>query len=278
MSVIRIKPIAKINIGLRILKKRSDGFHDLHTLFYPVKDLFDEITLEESGESSIATNIPELNSEDNLILRAIEQFNKFTGLELKFDINCEKHIPQGAGLGGGSSDAAFVLSSLNANYGNILKESQMSAAALELGSDVPFFLNPAPSIGLSRGEILQPVSIKFSGALLLVNPGIHVSTSEAFSNINLVAKELDYSIVFKTGALDFTAMKNAVTNDFEKWVFSEYPEIGKIKSILYEHGANFALMTGTGSTVFGIFPNFVLAEKTKEALPSDYFKFISRVR
>lgn len=270
---INIKAPAKINLGLRVLSKREDGFHNLHTLFYPIHDLYDKLIIELSdnfifsSSKAITDNIT-----DNLAVRAKELLEKEFGRKLNIKINLEKIIPTGAGLGGGSSDAAAVLVSLNDMFDLKLSHKNLIELALTLGSDVPFFIRPKPAIGKSRGEILEFIDFEINKYILIVNPGIHVSTKDAFQNITPKNEEIEYSNII-TGNLD--DYKGHLKNDFENYIFEVYPEIKNLKIFLYEHGAFFSSMSGTGSTIYGLFNNLEEAKNAKEKLPDKYFKFIS---
>jgi 4-diphosphocytidyl-2-C-methyl-D-erythritol kinase len=276
MKYIEIKAPAKINIGLKVLSKREDGFHNLSTLFYPINDLYDTLIFEKSNYFSFlcdAQNIPKDNS--NLIVKAKNILEIETNKKILVKIKLIKRIPTEAGLGGGSSDAATTLISLNEMFSLGLNYEKLITLSLKLGSDVPFFIKPKPSIGKSRGEILEPIDLEIQEPILIVNPKIKVSTKEAFSEIQPFNSEIDYQSLISNGKIDYQLLKEKVTNDFEKNIFSHYPEIKNIKNIMLENGALFSLMTGTGSTVFGIFNNVEEAEKVVQLFPKNYFTFIS---
>lgn len=276
MKYIEIKAPAKINIGLKVLSKREDGFHNLSTLFYPINDLYDTLIFEKSNYFSFlcdAENIPKDNS--NLIVKAKNILEIETNKKINVMIKLIKRIPTEAGLGGGSSDAATTLISLNEMFSLGLNYEKLITLSLKLGSDVPFFIKPKPSIGKSRGEILEPIELEIQEPILIVNPKIKVSTKEAFSEIQPFNSEIDYQSLISNGKIDYQLLKEKVTNDFEKNIFSHYPDIKNIKNIMLENGALFSLMTGTGSTVFGIFNNVEEAEKVVQLFPKNYFTFIS---
>ncbi|MGK9369002.1 4-(cytidine 5'-diphospho)-2-C-methyl-D-erythritol kinase [Melioribacter sp. Ez-97] len=274
MKYIEIKAPAKINIGLRILSKRNDGYHNLHTLFYPVNDLYDKITIERQEEFEFYTDKEEINNEDNLIVRAVELIGDYSKKKIGAKIVLKKKIPMGAGLGGGSSDAAAVLISLNEMFSLNLSYNELIELALRLGSDVPFFIKAKPAIGYSRGEALNHIDFEIDNPILIINPGIHISTKEAFENIAPVNKELDYGNVIIKGKPDYDAMKSLV-NDFEDYVFALYPEIKELKEKFYKHGALFAQMSGSGSTVYGILKSQNDAQKIIRDIPPDYFYHLS---
>ena len=255
-------PNCKINLGLNITRKRSDGYHDLETIFYPIPlcDALEVIAdpdainnLQPQGGTRFSTSgLPIAgNHENNLCVKAYRLLkNDFPSLP-SVQMHLHKIIPMGAGLGGGSSDGAFALQLINQKFELGITEEQLLDYALELGSDCPFFIINKPCFATGRGEHLQPVDLNLKGLhLVLVNPGIHVSTREAFSNIKPATPA--------TSLLDIIASpihrwKDHLSNDFEAGVFQLHPELAKIKQALYNSGTIYASMTGSGSTVFGIF-------------------------
>ncbi|MGK9475945.1 4-(cytidine 5'-diphospho)-2-C-methyl-D-erythritol kinase [Melioribacter sp. OK-6-Me] len=274
MKYIEIKAPAKINIGLRILSKRSDGYHNLHTLFYPINDLFDEIIIKRQEEFEFSTNTEELNTDDNLIVKTVQLLGDYSKKKIGASIILNKKIPIGAGLGGGSSNAAAVLISLNEMFALNLSYNELIELALRLGSDVPFFIKAKPAIGYSRGEVLKHIDFEIENPILIVNPGIHISTKEAFNNIVPFNCELDYKSVIVNGKPNYKAM-NELVNDFEEYVFNRYPEIAELKEKFYHYGCLFAQMTGSGSTVYGIFENQYDAMKVIQDIPQTYFYHLS---
>ncbi len=273
MQTIYIKSPAKINIGLNVIKKRDDGFHDIETIFYPI-NLFDELTFEKSNAFQFTSNNTDLeHDKNNLIIKAKDLLESYTGKKLKTKISLDKHIPVGAGLGGGSSNCATTLLSLNELFNLKIEIDDLKKLALQLGSDVPFFLNPKPSLASSRGEILKVIELKINFPILIVNPGIHISTKWAFDNLKIVTQQFSIDKLFFESYFSFETLKEKVTNDFENIVFNHYPEIANLKSKMFELGAIFSLMTGTGSTVFGIFKNINDAVKAKSKF-NQYFSAI----
>lgn len=248
-------PICKINLGLRILRKRPDGFHDIETLFYPIP-LHDILEIVPSSDAhnhlSLYGDAISGNSEDNLVMRAVRLFQEYTHSP-RVHIHLYKHIPMGAGLGGGSSDAAYTLTALNSLFHTGLDVSQLESMAASLGSDCAFFIRSIPAIGSGRGECLEPIPISLkSYTLLVLNPGIHVGTAEAYAGVNPRLPEND----IKTSVnAPIQTWKNSLFNDFETSVFAKYPLIATLKSELYQAGAVYASMSGSGSSVFGIFEN-----------------------
>lgn len=249
-------PNCKINLGLSIHEKRKDGFHDLETVFYPVKlnDIL-EIIPARSSEKTIefsASGIPlDGATENNLCVKACQLIrNDFPHLPA-VKIHLHKAIPAGAGLGGGSSDAAFTLMLLNEKFQLGIPEEQLFSYALQLGSDCPYFLKNKPCFASGRGEILQEINIDLTGhKIALINPGIHINTGWAFSQLTPQRK---VSSIKEIILQPIEKWKDALQNDFEAPIFNSHPEIKNIKEELYKMGAAYAGMSGSGSTVFGIF-------------------------
>ena len=275
MQKIELNSPAKINIGLNIIKRRNDGYHDLETIFYPLL-LQDIISFEKSNSTKLTTNSSEISALDsNLIIDTIKLLQKELNKDLSVNVYLQKNIPIGAGLGGGSSNAAATLKAINQLYNLNLSYEILSLYALQLGSDVPYFLSPLPSYAASRGELLTGIQLSLGYPILLVNPGIHISTKWAFDKITPgKSKSLLKSFVQKS-KIDIETMRDFITNDFEEIVFREHPEVGNIKDKLYEYGAEFALMTGTGSTVFGIFRNLQKARKAEEIFSQSNYTYLN---
>jgi 4-diphosphocytidyl-2-C-methyl-D-erythritol kinase len=247
-------PNAKINLGLRITSRRSDGYHNIATVFYPVM-LFDalEFTIAPQGTSIdllTVTGFDAGSSTDNLVLKAAEILRR--RFEFPFlKIHLHKGIPPGAGLGGGSADAACVLKAVSRYFSLPADDDLLHEMALTLGSDCPFFISNVPSYATGRGEILSPLTNFTPGHyLVLLNPGIHVSTREAYSDCIPREPEKSLDVLI---SLPVEEWKYSVVNDFEFFVFRKYPLIGELKQALYDAGALFSLMSGSGSTVYGIF-------------------------
>jgi 4-diphosphocytidyl-2-C-methyl-D-erythritol kinase len=245
-------PHAKINLGLSVISKRPDGFHNLETIFYPLPfyDILEIVSSEESRFFQTGPDIPG-PSADNLVLRAYELLKRNYPQVLPLDIHLHKAIPVGAGLGGGSSDAAGILEMINVFFELNIPEKELNGYALQLGSDCPFFLQPAPCHASGRGEILEPLILDLSGfSFLLIHPGIAIETGWAFSKILAAppVHNLRDSIV-----KPIPYWRETIRNDFEKPVFESFPILQKIKEKLYDAGALYAAMTGSGSTIFGIF-------------------------
>jgi 4-diphosphocytidyl-2-C-methyl-D-erythritol kinase len=246
-------PNCKINLGLNILQKRKDGFHDIETVFFPIP-LYDVLeivsSLKETSESK-NTGISIGEFENNLCLKAFHLIKKDFPQLPEIKMHLHKAIPIGAGLGGGSADAAFTLLLLNKKYHLNIPEQQLFNYSLQLGSDCPFFLLNQPCLAKGRGELLELIPLSLSGyKILIVNPGIHVSTKELFQEIipAFPIKKIKDII-----SQPLSTWKSELVNDFEKIVFKKYPQVKEIKENMYQHGAIYSAMTGTGSTVFGIF-------------------------
>lgn len=246
-------PHAKINLGLNVTEKRQDGYHNIHACFYPVP-LSDALEILPSEQFSYTFSGLSIKGEDkdNLCIKAYQLLKK------KFDIppiqmHLHKVIPMGAGLGGGSADAAFVLKSLNALFDLALSEKELMDFAAALGSDCPFFIQDKPVIASERGNIFEPINLSLASYhLVLINPGIFISTPEAYGAIRPKQPIFDLREVL---SLPISSWKDRLFNDFEAVVFEKFAEIGAIKTMLYDLGAEYASMTGSGSSVFGLFRN-----------------------
>ena len=275
MKNIVVNSPAKINLGLNVVSKREDGYHNLETIFIPLI-LSDKLTFTKSNKLVLNSNSNFLNKlSDNLVLKAVRLLEQRTSQKILVDILIDKNIPIGGGLGGGSSNAAITLKTINKIFNLGLDGKELFEIALELGSDVPYFLNPVPAFAESRGEILHTLNMEILYPILIVNPGIKLDTIWAFRKIKPKLPENNLMEIFKSGLTDFDILRDYVENDFEEIVFKEHPLIGEIKSELYKLGAQFALMSGTGSTVYGIFTNLQKAEWAEENFKQKYFTFLN---
>ena len=260
-------PPAKINLGLNVKNKRSDGYHEIETCMVPI-GLTDVLEiLPNRTFSFIQTGINvEVAQEDNLCVKA------FRLLQHEFDLpnvymHLRKNIPMGAGLGGGSADATYVLLGLNELFDLNLTTQQLEEFSAKLGSDCPFFVKNEPQVAKGRGEILTPFSLDLSGYYIyVINPGIHIGTAEAYAGITF--SEGNAPLLAQINE-PIESWKENVKNDFEQNIFPNHPEIAEIKKALYAQGAIYAAMSGSGSSVFGIFK-----EKPSERFP-DYFEFVA---
>lgn len=247
-------PIAKINIGLKVVEKRPDGFHNIETIFYPVplSDALEFVTTDGSGEDELViTGINIMTRPgQNLIIKAVKRLRESYSFP-KLRIHLHKVIPPGAGLGGGSSDAACILKSVIKRFRFPVKDDELKALALKTGSDCPFFLNPVPSVAEGRGEILKEIKPRLAGYyLVLINPGIHISTREAYQNCHPSLPEISLGELYSHKISEW---KKTIVNDFEDFVFKVYPEVSELKKALYKQGAVYCSMTGSGSAVYGIY-------------------------
>lgn len=260
-------PPAKINLGLQITAKRSDGFHDLQTVFYqfPLTDVLEVLKDDSLAPGTcmfFSSGIP-IPSGQNLCEKAYYLLNSAYSLP-GVKILLHKIIPIGAGLGGGSSNAVYTLKLLNTLFNLKLNLNQLKAFALELGSDCALFLSDLPVYAEGRGELLNEINFSLKGYyLIVVNPGIHIATGEAFSNCKPRLQNSCLEIVQN----DIRFWKKRLHNDFEDSIFPRYPQISEIKSTLYELGAQYASMSGSGATVFGLFKNQI----PNTHFPKDYF-------
>lgn len=269
---VRLRSLAKINLDLRVLNKRPDGFHDLRTIFQTIS-LADTLEIEFSPGRTRIDLESNLDIPDNLIVRAADRALHALRKTGRFQIRLRKNIPLGGGLGGGSSNAAAILLALPAMLGKPLPLETLIELASRLGSDVPFFLLGGTAAGLGRGTELYPLPDFPNSPALLVTPGVHVSTAQAYRALN---RELTNDAP-SSSINSFQAFAWRVdgrppeegwrcVNDFESVVFSEYPQLKSIKGKLLKLGAQPALMTGSGSTLFGVFESRELRDQAVASL------------
>ena len=251
-------PNCKINIGLRVIRKREDGYHDLETIFYPVYGLHDELQVETADhfefiQEGLAIDCP---AEDNLIIKCYQRMRAKYPQIGDVHIRFKKNIPFGAGLGGGSSDAAHMALALNDIFALGLTKKQLAEEVRPLGADCPFFIYNTPCYAEGIGDELTPISLALSGLrLVMIKPHGGVSTKEAYAGI-VRHPEVEGQIkqALEEGKV-LTDMHPLLINDFEQTVFPLHPEIADIKKRLQDAGAVYAAMSGSGSTVFGLFEN-----------------------
>lgn len=248
-------PNIKINLGLSITEKRPDGYHNLETVFYPVA-LEDALEIRTNPEAQQKFTLHQHgmeiagNPENNLVVKAYLLLDKEFHLP-PVEIHLYKHIPSEAGLGGGSSDAAFMLKLLNEHYNLQLSDNQLEDYAATLGADCAFFIKNTPTYAEGIGNIFSPIELSLKGyRIMIVKPDVFVSTREAFANIRPHRPEYPVREVIRRPVAEW---KDTLINDFEASVFPQYPVIGEIKEELYHQGAIYASMSGSGSSVFGLF-------------------------
>jgi len=267
-------PHCKINLGLSIVAKRADGFHELETVFYPIT-LTDALEIIIEPETSAApltftSSGLTINGDptDNLCYKAYFLLKKDYPRISNIKMHLHKKIPMGAGLGGGSADGAFTLVALNQLFNLQLSVDKLMQYALTLGSDCPFFIINTPAFATGRGEILKPINVNLDGyRIVIVNPGIAISTKLAFSLITPKVPDTNMEAII---CEPVTSWKENLINDFEEPIFNSFPELANIKETLYQKGAIYASMTGTGSTVYGIFPTSMIDTLSFD-FPSHYF-------
>tara|TARA_Y100000588_G_scaffold142176_1_gene156210 strand:- start:67 stop:912 length:846 start_codon:yes stop_codon:yes gene_type:complete len=278
MNKVIINSNAKVNIGLKILKERDDGYHNIVTVFQEI-NLFDIISISKKSKgcdfNSNATWL--INDKTNLCVIAYEAMkNKFDIDGVVIDLT--KNIPKGSGLGGGSSNAACIMKGIRELYSLNISDKELEEIASQIGADVPFFIRGSIQLGEGIGDRLTPLKINISGKYLIIIPDTEIDTSWAYSKFK---NDLDSS----TLPINFASLLNEKTisidklkffeNDFESIVVPAYPEIGKIKEALHALGAGFASLSGSGSTVFGIFNDDVSLDKALSYFSPKYKTFIA---
>lgn len=245
-------PPCKVNLGLQVLNKRPDGYHNINTVMIPIKyhDIIEIVPAHHFSFSSSGVEF-ETSSGDNLCIKAYHLFQEKTNATQHFQLHLHKQIPIGSGLGGGSSDAAYTLLALNALRNNILNQSELKQLATQLGSDCPFFLHSVPQYCTGRGEIMENIFLQLDGYwITLFFPGIFISTAEAYQHcIPQSHEQSTKNVVQKSIHL----WKDNLTNDFEGSIFTRYPTLKLLKEELYQAGATYASLSGSGSTVYGLF-------------------------
>ena len=251
-------PNCKINIGLRVIGKREDGYHNLETIFYPVMGLYDVLMITAAGKFSfvqdgLAVDCP---AEDNLIIKCYrrmqERYPQIGNVSIRFT----KRIPFGAGLGGGSSDAAHTAIALNELFELGLTREQLAAEVAPLGADCAFFIYNTPCLAEGIGEVLTPIPFSLSGfRLIMLKPDIHISTREAYAGIRLSGDQPSLADLVKKDItpIDLSRHGDIICNDFERTVFPAHPELAAIKQRLLDAGAYYAAMSGSGSTIYALF-------------------------
>ena len=266
-------PNAKINLGLNIVERRPDGYHNIETVFYPIPltDILEIVPATDGATSLTCTgNAVDCPVESNLVMRAYRMLEAQYGLP-PVEIHLYKHIPDGAGLGGGSSDAAHALMMLNTMFDLNLSAADLAARAVKLGADCAFFIYNRPMLATGIGDVFSPVEVDIKGKfLLLVKPPMGVDTRTAYSRVvpAVPSVKLDEVIAGPVSSWD-----GLLVNDFEPSVFAALPQLWLIKAQLLDAGAQYAAMSGSGSTVFGIFDNDKLAEAAADTF-ADFATFV----
>jgi len=277
MDSIELKAHAKVNVGLQVNDQREDGYHNIHTVFQEL-ELHDNIILKKQrkdwnikiNDSKIPTN--ETNTCIRAYLALKERFPHIDGIS----ISLNKNIPSGAGLGGGSSDAATVLKGLRKLFNLIIDDNILIKIAVTIGADVPFFLSGGTQIGNGIGNILTPISKPIKGFYLLIIPEIFISTAWAYDTLKKDLKD-DIDRPNFAHFLESNNISNVIfDNDFERIVIPTYPKIGEIKEGLLETGASYASLSGSGSTVFGIFDEEAKAKQAESHFQKQYQTFLTR--
>ena len=267
-----LRAYAKINIGLHVLGKRSDGYHDLETVFHEI-DCFDEIELKQHDKVTMtADSILVPIDVSNLCIGAANLLQKEKHIQQGVMIHLKKNIPIGAGLGGGSSDAAAVLFGLNHFWKLKLSNNQLRSIAARIGADVPFFIDGGTAYATGRGEILESFSLPLPFWIAVVTPLIHISTTWAYNHLvpnrNGKASGLRAKLVKQIS--NPQKLASVAQNDFEISAFQTYPELSHIKEKLKEMGAVFSLMSGSGSSMYGFFENEMKAIASLSSFPKNY--------
>lgn len=261
-----IKANCKINIGLDVLRRRADGYHDLSTVMVPVKGLYDVLTVEQAEKSSLSIVGIEVDCdpEQNICMKALRLMQQRYGIG-EVSITLDKRIPFGAGLGGGSADGTAVILALNDIFSLDLDEATLISLAAELGSDTAFFVRNTPQLCEGRGEIMTPIELDLAGYwLVLIKPDANVSTREAYAGVVPAIPELSLTERLRKPIAEW---QGCVKNDFEKSVFAAHPIIADFKQKMIDAGATYASMSGSGSTVFGLFASKEAAEKMATKTP-----------
>ena len=262
-------PNAKINIGLNITERRPDGYHNLETIFYPI-ELCDSLEFVESPQIKFNCSGFTIDGEaqNNLIIKAYNLLKKEFDIP-NIDIHLHKSIPMGAGLGGGSADAAFMLKMLNEEFNLGLSITELQSKAVKLGADCPFFIENKPVLAKGIGNEFEPTEISLKNYnIVLIKPEIHVSTAEAYGGCKPRKWEIPLEEAIKQ---PIEKWKELIFNDFEKTVFIAHPELAAIKEMMYEKGAIYAAMSGSGSTIYGIFDRDIEKNITTKTKSNIYY-------
>lgn len=266
----RIETPAKLNIRLKVTGRRKDGYHDLVSIMVPVdlQDLLEVSVIPERRIALTCEGFPVPSDEGNLVAKAARSFLAETGFNGGVFIRLRKNIPVAAGMGGGSSDAAATLLALNEMFEQPLSTTQLHGMAAQLGADVPFFLYCRPSLATGIGEILEPLKRWPKTWYVIVTPRLEISTAWVYSRLKLELTEGEYEYIIDNLNKDAIAVSDLLENDLEKVISTRYPIIDILKKTLMDAGAEGAMMTGSGPTVFGLFSSGDRARSAKNDLSS----------
>jgi len=245
-----VYPNSKINIGLNILQKRADGYHELSSVFYPVKDWYDILEILPSSKFYFSSSGIQIPGKENICTKAFKMLKQDLGIS-NVKIHLHKQIPIGAGLGGGSSDGAFILKALNELFDLNISNTQLEKYALQLGADCPFFIKNTPKYVTGIGDKMIDIDLDLSNYdIKFIFPELHFSTAEAYCGITPKISETHLLDLINQSIENW---RGKVKNDFEISTFVKYPQLEKIKKQLYADGAIYASMTGSGSLLYGVF-------------------------
>ncbi len=279
MKEFTIKAPAKLNFGLQVLNKRSDGYHNINTVFIKI-GIYDIIYIKKADKTKIST-FPDLNipQEVNIVYKTLKKLSNHFRLPeiMNFEIKNKKNIPSGAGMGGGSSDAASLINFINDYFGLADNIDELIPLAAEIGSDVPFFLKSGDAIGKGKGEILEYFNFRLPYTILVIFPRIHISTPAAYKLLNRdksLISESDFKKVAEKLHSNKIHIQKYVYNDFEEPVFNMHRELLIIKNEIQKSGAEFSLLTGSGSALFALFEDEAKAKSASEKF-SQYRTFIT---
>jgi len=278
MKSLSLPSYAKVNFGLYITGKREDGYHEISTILAQIslKDVV-ELRNPEASKITFTCDDPGIPADaSNLCVKAAELLRDEMDLKRGTAISLKKVVPTGAGLGGGSSNAAVVLLGLNRLWNLQLGSTQLCDMGVKLGADVPFFIKGGTAVAQGIGEILTPIDMKLDGHILIIFPGIEISTRWAYGQLNLDLTKKEKNLTLKTfKSINFNNVES-LQNEFESVVFEKYPQLAVIKEKMYECGAFFASMSGSGSAMFGIFNRYEQALETREVFRKEYRTFLTQ--
>lgn len=271
MKLLKKFAYAKINLGLEVLYKRDDGFHEINTVFLPIK-LHDVLEFSTSEQIEVIT-IPDIfiPENENIVYKAAQFLKQKCNPQTGVKITMVKNIPTGAGLGGGSSDAAAALTALNEFWNLGLNYEELKEAALQLGSDVPYFLKHGAAIGKGRGEILEYFDLNLPFHIVTINTGLIIPTAWAYNSLKRTTvqrKPKDFKQILENQKNNFQSWKDKIINDFEESVMPLYADLREIKDELYKSGAVLALLSGSGSSMFGLFSDEDQTMKIQDKFPN----------